>query len=65
MRIRILASGAEVFNRTFGISPRAGEAPVVVETRWGPDRLAPQGYRVVAELVRDEHVGRVWRQQLG
>ena len=40
----------------FGASARGGEAPVVVETRWDPDRPAAQGYTVVTELIRDQRV---------
>ncbi|MCY2995698.1 MAG: hypothetical protein NTY19_48800 [Planctomycetota bacterium] len=68
VRIRLLASGVEVFDHKFGTSARSGEAPVVLETRCGPDRLAAQGYRVVAELVQDhrvidrlQHEVSVWR----
>ena len=56
VRIRVLASGAEVFNHKFGTSARGGEAPVVLETRWGPDRLEAQGYTVAVELIRDNRV---------
>jgi hypothetical protein len=70
VRIRVLASGVDVFTHKFGISARGGEAPVVVETRWNPDQLATQGYSVVAELIRDQrvidrlqHDLSVWRPQ--
>jgi hypothetical protein len=56
VRIRVLASGEEVFSRTFNTSPRAGEAPAAIETRWRPDGLAAQGCRVVAELLRGQRV---------
>ena len=56
VRIRLLAAGSEVFTHQFAASARGGEAPVVLETRWGPDRLAAQGYSVVTELIRDKRV---------
>ncbi|MCU0990410.1 MAG: hypothetical protein MUE63_12695, partial [Xanthomonadales bacterium] len=56
VRIRLLAAGGEVFAHKFGASAKGGEAPVVLETHWGPDGLAAQGYTVVTELIRDQRV---------
>jgi hypothetical protein len=56
VRFRVLASGADVFTHKFDTATRGGEAPVVLETRWNPTRLAAQGYRVVTELIRDQRV---------
>jgi len=56
VRIRLMASGAEVFTHKFGTSPKNGEPVAVLETRWGPDRLAAQGYSVITELIRNKRV---------
>lgn len=56
VRIRLLASGAEVFTHQFDASVAGGAVPVVLETRCSPDPLAAQGYSVVVELVRDRRV---------
>lgn len=65
VRIRVLAAGAEVFTDTFDVSTRYGEAPDVIETCWGKNRLAPQGYRVVVELVQDRRVIDRLQHELG
>ena len=56
VRIRLLASGCEVFAQTFDALVQGGEAPLVLEARCGADRLASPGYTVVTELVRDQRV---------
>jgi len=56
VRIRLLASGEEVFSHQFDVSAQGGQAPVVLETLCSPDRLVAPRYTVVTELVRDQRV---------
>lgn len=56
VRIRVLASGAQVFTHNFNASIQGGEPPVVLETTWSPEQLAAEGCSVVTELVRDQRV---------
>jgi len=65
VRLRVLAGGAEVFGQAFAGAVRSGKAPTVFESTWGPDRLNPNGYSVVVELIRDGRVVDRVQHELG
>ncbi|MBM4094644.1 MAG: hypothetical protein FJ276_35340, partial [Planctomycetes bacterium] len=56
VRIRVLASNAEVFRQSFSVSAKASAAPTVLETQWSPNLPATPSYKVVVELLEGQRV---------
>lgn len=65
VRIRVLTGGAEVFGKVFAGGVEAGGEPTVFECMWWPDRLSPEGYTVVVDLLRNGRVIDRVRHELG